>query len=248
MSKRAVVLLSGGLDSAVCATIAAQEVGNQNVLPICIAYGQKHATEIGAAKNVAKDLKLLPLQVLDLSDVFSDTSLGMSKAHCSLIDPLLDVPETTYEEVRKTEGVSPMYVPFRNGLFISIAAAVALQVGADFIYYGAHNEDGHNWAYPDCTPEFNGAMMNAIYIGTYHELRLLTPLQWMNKTEVVAAALTLGTPIASTYSCYVGREKHCGICATCVSRINAFKVHGVEDPVEYETDVDWGPTVFNLNK
>ena len=122
---------------------------------------------------------------------------------------------------------------------LAAAAALALVEKADYIYYGAHAEDARGFAYPDCTPEFNGAMANAIYVGTYHKVRLITPLQWSSKKEVVELAQRLESPIHLTYSCYAGREKHCGKCPTCVSRVEAFKLAGLKDPVEYEIMIDW---------
>jgi len=171
-------------------------------------------------------------QVFELPHIF--TGYGST-----LVDPNLEQPELSYQEISDSFGVSPTYVPFRNGNLLSAAAALALVEGAGCIYYGAHAEDARGFAYPDCTPEFNGAMANAIYIGTYHQVRLLTPLQWLNKKEIVETAQRLNAPVHLTYSCYSGRELHCGKCPTCVSRIAAFKLAGLKDPVQYEIDINW---------
>lgn len=229
---KALVLMSGGIDSTVCATMAAQEHGNENVIGLTVLYGQKHSREVKAAHAVAKKLLLGDILRIDLP-LFDES-------RCALTNAEMVVPETTYEKVREAQGVSPMYVPFRNGLFLSAAAAMALQLDCEVIYFGAHSEDARNWAYPDCTPEFNGSISSAIYIGTYHKVRVITPLQWMTKSQIVNEGVQIDAPLQLTYSCYVGGINHCGTCATCVSRINAFKSNGLIDKVDYEIDVDWG--------
>ena len=145
-----------------------------------------------------------------------------------------DNPNVTYEELAESKGVSPTYVPFRNGTLLSIATALGLTLGVNWLYYGAHAEDARNWAYPDCTPEFNGSMANAIYIGTYNKIRLVTPLQNYTKTEIIQKSAERRTPAELTYSCYNGGEIHCGTCPTCVARQKAFRYAGYIDPVEYE--------------
>ncbi len=240
MSDRAMVLLSGGIDSTVCAALAAEMMGNNNVIAISIQYGQKHDREVVAAHRIAKALRLYDCVTIPLDPTIFDRS------GCALVDKDIEVPETTYEEVNAAQGPSPMYVPFRNGIFLSIAAADALQRGAKYVFYGAHSEDARNFAYPDCTPEFNGAMMNAISFGTYGAVRLITPLQWMSKAEIVAEGFRLNIPFRLTYSCYSGRPLHCGKCATCVSRIQAFKSNREVDPVEYEIDIKWGTYKDNI--
>jgi 7-cyano-7-deazaguanine synthase len=147
-----------------------------------------------------------------------------------LTDPQREIPNVDYKDI---EGVSPTYVPFRNGQLLSKAAALAQAEGFSELYFGAHAEDAQNWAYPDCTPEFIGAMANAIYIGTYHKVRLCTPLEWLTKTEVVALGDVLGVPFHLTWSCYAGGEKHCGTCPTCRARHQAFYDAVVDDPTEY---------------
>lgn len=225
MSKTAVVLLSGGLDSSTCAALAARDMkGPDNVDALTLSYGQKHNREIEAAKAVARELGLRSLLTMDLRDML----LG---DECSLTNPDLEVPEGSYAE---GAGVST-YVPFRNGVFLSIAASYALKLGASYVYYGAHNEDATSGAYPDTTFEFNGAIANSTYIGTGQKVRLVTPLQWLNKYEIVRMALNLEVPIELTYSCYKGGEEHCGKCPTCKSRIEAFRRLGEKDRVPYKT-------------
>ena len=227
-SRKVLVLLSGGVDSTVCAVLACREFGAQNVLAISLHYGQKHAKEIEAARAVTTHLGIKDHIIQQLPDIFKG---GGS----TLIDQDKQNPETTYEELSITEGVSPTYVPFRNANFLSVATSICLVKGADTIFYGAHAEDARNWAYPDCTPEFNGAMANAIYIGSYMKVRLVTPLQWLSKSEVVALGVKIGTPFELTWSCYNGFEKACGVCPACVGRFHAFESNGLIDPIDYET-------------
>lgn len=231
MSEKALVLLSGGLDSTTCLSLAVNSFGAANVITLSLLYGQKHDREVEAAKAIAEHFGCKH-QVFILPNIFQGYG-------SSLVDSDKDHPEISYHEISTSFGVSPTYVPFRNGNFLSTAAALALVEDVDYIYYGAHAEDARGFAYPDCTPEFNGAMANAIYVGTYHKVRLLTPLQWSNKREVVELAHRLNTPIHLTYSCYAGREKQCGKCPTCVSRMEAFKLARLKDPVEYEIPINW---------
>lgn len=231
MSDKALVLLSGGLDSTTLLSLAINSLGSNNVSTLSILYGQKHDREVTAARAIT-DYYNCKHQVYTLPNLFQGYG-------SSLIDADKENPELSYQEISESYGVSPTYVPFRNGTLLSIAAAQALIEGVDYIYYGTHAEDARGFAYPDCTPEFNGAMANAIYVGTYHKVRLLTPLQWLTKREVVELSQSLNTPIHLTYSCYSGREMHCGKCPTCVSRIQAFKQAGLKDPVPYEMPIDW---------
>ena len=128
------------------------------------------------------------------------------------------------------EGTVETYVPFRNGLFLSFAAAVAVSVHAEVIYYGAHADDAAGRAYPDCTPEFEQAMNTAIYEGSGHTCHLEAPLLAWNKAGVVKEGLRLGAPYELTWSCYEGGDMPCGVCGTCRDRAAAFAANGVPDP------------------
>jgi 7-cyano-7-deazaguanine synthase len=219
---RAIVLHSGGIDSTTCLMLAMRD--HTEVECVTFNYGQKHLNEIEAATDIAEELEVpntcLPVHIF--------------KGQSALMD-VTEMPKLTYEELRDAEGPSATYVPFRNGTFLSTAASYALHTGADEIYTGVHAEDARNWAYPDCTPEFVGAMQNAIYVGTYFEVRLVAPLQYLTKAEVVQLALALDAPLHLTLSCYEGRRPACGQCPTCISRLAAFKENGVPDPIEYES-------------
>jgi len=224
MSK-ALILLSGGLDSTTCAAIAVEELGQSHVRGVSFVYGQKHDKEVESAGAVAEFYNMRH-EIIQLPNVFE----GFGS---TLIDGGLSNPTVPYDEL---EGVSPTYVPFRNGILASYAAAVALTRGTDYVYFGAHAEDAANWAYPDCTPEFIGNMASAIYVGTYFKVRLVTPLQWMDKKDVVQRGLYLDAPYHLTWSCYNGGEVACGVCPTCRSRRGAFKHWSARDPIPYADD------------
>lgn len=220
---KAVVLLSGGLDSSTCLGMAVDAYGPSQVTAISVEYGQRHQAELTHAASVAQHYRVSH-QVVVVPRIFG---AGGS----SLIVGGPDLPAASYSQL--PEGKSPAYVPFRNGVLLSVATAVADTLEADFVYFGAHREDGDRWAYPDCTPEFIGAMANAIHVGTYFKTRLLTPLEWMKKADVVAAGTKLGVPYGLTMSCYAGEEPACGTCPTCRSRYAAFVANGLLDPVPY---------------
>ena len=121
------------------------------------------------------------------------------------------------------------YVPFRNGLFLSCAASVALSNGCEEIYYGAHSDDAAGNAYPDCSAEFNESINRAVYLGSGNRLRVVAPFIDMNKAQVVARGLKLGVPYRLTWSCYEGGEKPCGVCGTCRDRAAAFAANGITE-------------------
>ena len=158
---KAMVLCSGGVDSTTCLGIAVDKYGAENVVALSIYYGQRHTKEIESADKVTEYYGVEHIS-LDLEKIFqySDCSL---LAHSDK-----EIPEESYaEQIKKTNG-SPVstYVPFRNGLFLSSAASIALSKGCEVIYYGAHSDDAAGSAYPDCSDEFNKAMNEAIYLGS----------------------------------------------------------------------------------
>ena len=122
------------------------------------------------------------------------------------------------------------YVPFRNGLFLSAAASLALSLDCGYLYYGAHADDAAGNAYPDCTDAFYNAMGTALYEVSGYELKLEAPFIHSNKSDVVREGLRLQVPYELTWSCYEGGERPCGHCGTCIDRIEAFRANGMEDP------------------
>ena len=223
---RVLVLSSGGVDSSTALGLAVSKYGAENVTALSISYGQKHDKEIEAAKKVAA--------FYGVEQLFLDLSLIFQYSDCSLLKQSKEeIPEESYEvQIQNTKGEKPVstYVPFRNGLFLSSAASIALSKNCGLIYYGAHADDAAGFAYPDCSEVFNDAMNKAIYEGSGHQLKIEAPFVRMNKAEVVKLGLKLGVPYALTWSCYEGGEKPCGKCGTCIDRARAFAANGVEDP------------------
>lgn len=251
--KKAFVLLSGGIDSTTCLHLAMRDA--EDVVAISVDYGQRHKKEMDYANATCEKFNI-PHKILNIQGILSGKGV-------MLADSDVAIPNISYDQIK---GVSPTYVPFRNGTLLSLITAHAqkwvnqeIQTLADFyesgeydglpqtakqratedmkdsvdIYFGAHAEDAANFAYPDCTDLFTGAMANAIYIGTYFTVRLHTPLQWMTKDQVVSRGHELGVDFSKTWSCYSGQESHCGVCPTCRSRREAFKKAGVTDPTVY---------------
>lgn len=236
------VLLSGGLDSTVAFHIAmerafdADENEVKEVIGISIDYGQLHTKELLFAERLCK-VHSAKHHVIDIKDIMPTTTLT---------DKDSEIPDVSYSEL---SGVSPTYVPYRNGLMLSIAATTLvgclealstrnLDQDKDpnvvgHLYAGMHADDAAGFAYPDCTLEFIGSQANAIWMGTYGKVRLITPLINDNKKEIVSKGAELHVDFDHTWSCYRGGLYHCGTCPTCRSRKQAFVESGIVDPTVY---------------
>ena len=220
---KALVLFSGGIDSTTCLGLAISKYGKENVIALSITYGQKHTKEIEAANAI--------VQYYGIEKIDLDLSLIFRFSDCSLLKGSdEDIPHESYaQQLEKTNG-SPVstYVPFRNGLFISSAAAIALSRKCSVIYYGAHADDAAGNAYPDCSSVFNNAMNTAVYEGSGKQLKIEAPFVNMTKADVVKIGLELKVPYELTWSCYEGGDKPCGQCGTCIDRAKA--LNGINDP------------------
>ena len=230
---KALVLNSGGVDSTTCVGLAVEKYGKENVITASLYYGQKHSKELKCARKVAKYYGVRHIEE-NISNV-----MKYAKDVCTLMKGGDSIAHMSYADqiAKNGEGRVATYVPFRNGLLLSIAAAYAdsLFPGEDVrIYYGAHADDAAGQAYADCSPEFAETMSKAISIGTYGKISIERPLINMNKATVVKTGLELNVPYHLTWSCYEGHKKACGKCGTCIDRLNAFKANGVKDPIEYE--------------
>ena len=219
MDKKAIVLFSGGLDSTTCLYWAiAQGYACQT---LTVAYGQKHAREVQAARQIAERLGVKQHFVtLDLPWL----------AASSLVDKAQTIPEHKMTEI--TDGRIPStYVPGRNLMFLSVAASLADATGADALVAGPNAIDFSG--YPDCTPDFFQVAGRAINLGTArgvkHGLEVLAPLMDLSKTEIVKLGARLGVPFELTWSCYAGGEKPCGHCDSCKLRARGFAEAGVKD-------------------
>lgn len=223
---KALVLFSGGVDSTTCLALAVKKYGAENVIALSVHYGQKHDKEIKSAEKIVEYYHVT-LKTLDLTKIFADSK-------CSLLAQSdEEIPQESYaEQLSQTDG-KPVstYVPFRNGLFLSSAASIALSNECSVIYYGAHSDDAAGNAYPDCSDAFNKAMNDAIYIGSGNQLEIVAPFVNFTKKDVVRTGIELDVPYEFTWSCYEGGDKPCGVCGTCRDRIKAFEENGVTDPL-----------------
>lgn len=220
------VLVSGGVDSTTCLGLVVKEFGKENVVALSISYGQKHDKELQCAKAVA-DYYQVELIQIDLAPMFA-------YSNCSLLSHSTEeIPKESYaEQLKKTEGIPvSTYVPFRNGLFLSSAASIALSKDCDALYYGAHADDAAGNAYPDCSQSFADAMNTAIYEGGGKQLHVIAPFVSVSKAEIVRQGLEIGVPYELTWSCYEGGDKPCGTCGTCIDRQAAFEANGTKDPL-----------------
>ncbi|MFA7198203.1 MAG: 7-cyano-7-deazaguanine synthase QueC [Methanoculleus sp.] len=220
--KRAVCLLSGGMDSTTLAYVA-KDMG-YDIIALHFTYGQRtEEKERACARTVARMLDAQEFVEISLEHF---EKIGAS----SLTDESIPVEEYAGEE----EGIPSTYVPFRNANLLAIATSLAEARHAEAIFIGV--QTGDYPGYPDCRPEFIEAFQRVIDLGTAADPRitLMTPFVRMSKVEIVRKGLALGVPYQETWSCYQNNDKACGICSSCHYRREAFRALGVEDPIDYE--------------
>ena len=224
---KAVVCLSGGMDSTVCAALAARDF---ETYAVHFSYGQRtESRELRAASMVAAVLgftQLLPLRM----DLFRQ--IGGS----ALTDTSIAVPpageETAPSSLRTGADVPVTYVPFRNAHFLSAAVSWAEVIGADTVFIGAVEQDSSG--YPDCRPAYYDAFNALIRQGTKEgTIRVETPLIHMRKRDIVQLGVELHAPLHVSWSCYSGEDVACGVCESCVLRLRAFQEAGYTDPIPY---------------
>jgi 7-cyano-7-deazaguanine synthase len=226
---KTLMLLSGGLDSA---TLLADLMNKgHKVSAIQFGYGSKHQfAETEAAERIAKYYGIR-LEQFDLPELL------FAGGKSSLLGQA-PMPDGKYQKL-ETEGPSSTVVPFRNAIMIASAVAIANSRGFEHVAIAVHASDHAHWSYPDCSPEFIGPMISAVYAGTYHEVRLMAPFLWMTKADIVSLATKRRLPAELTWSCYQGGQTACGTCPTCQERIEAFMEAGYVDPIDYQTFIDW---------
>lgn len=217
--KRAVVLLSGGMDSCVCAALAARDF---DAAAAHVSYGQRTEERerkafLGVCERVGiKDRLLVRNEAL--------RAIGGS----ALTDEKIAVPESH----AIGHDIPVTYVPFRNAHFLSVAVSWAEVLGAEAIYIGAVEQDSSG--YPDCRPAYYEAFNSVIRAGTKEgNIEIVTPLIAMRKHEIVRLGLELGAPFDLTWSCYSREDRACGVCDSCVLRLRAFEQAGAKDPIPY---------------
>jgi len=211
--KKAVVLLSGGLDSA-CTIFLAREQGYK-CLALFFDYGQRHKREIVSARKIA----------LRTSSEFRVVRLKFDKKGSLLLDGKKALPS------HRQMGIPGTYVPARNIVFLSVALSYAESMNADAVFIGAHTGDYSG--YPDCRPEFFRAFEKVKNTGMKNgkRIKIMTPLIRMNKTQIISAGMKLNVPFEDTWSCYEGGLKPCGKCDSCYYRKTGFSRLGMEDPL-----------------
>lgn len=221
--KRAVVLLSGGLDSATCLAIARDE--GYETYALSVAYGQRHAAELTASRRIAE---LLGAKEHRLAQV----SLGQFGGS-ALTDPTLSVPTEGVQE-----GIPITYVPARNTVMLSMALGWAEVLGAEAIFVGVNAVDYSG--YPDCRPEFIQAFENLANLATKagvegHHLAIRAPLLHLSKGEIIQWGTRLGVDYGRTVSCYQADDqgRACGACDACRLRRAGFEAAGLDDPTPY---------------
>ena len=221
MATRTVVIFSGGLDS----TTLLYDLRNagHELAALAVDYGQRHRRELLCAQAICRDINV-ELKTLDL------TALGSVFGRNSLSASASEVPEGHYE----SDSMQQTTVPNRNMILLSIAAGWAISNNYQAVAFGAHS--GEYTPYPDCRPEFAAAMDHAAQLCDWKPLRILAPFVDWTKSDIVRRGVELKVPFHLTWSCYVGGDRHCGRCGTCLDRQHAFRISGVDDPTSYESD------------
>src|ERR1700730_16103045 len=225
---KAVVLLSGGMDSCVCAAIARERHGAGGIALLHASYGQRtQERERRAFEGIADFYGARPSQRLVVQlDHFR--AIGGS----ALTDAKIAVPENELGAAGVHGSAIPVtYVPFRNAHFLSVAVSWAEAIGAGAIYIGAVAEDSSG--YPDCRPEYYRVFQELIRVGTRPEtqIEIVTPVITLKKSEIIRRGIELGAPLHLTWSCYQNEDTACGACDSCLLRLRAFAETGVNDPI-----------------
>jgi 7-cyano-7-deazaguanine synthase len=226
--RKAVVLLSGGMDSCVCAATACRQHGAHNVALLHASYGQRTESREARAFCEIADFYGIEQRLMVQLDHFR--AIGGS----ALTDESIAVPENGLaSEERHGAAIPVTYVPFRNAHFLSVGVSWAEAIGASAIYIGAVAEDSSG--YPDCRPEYYRVFQELIRVGTRPEtqIEMVTPVIALKKNEIVRRGIELGAPLHLTWSCYQSDEEACGVCDSCLLRLRAFSEAGVPDPIPY---------------
>lgn len=230
--RKAVVLLSGGMDSCVCTAMAWERHGAAHIALLHAGYGQRTEKRERKAFEAIADFYGARDRLVVRLDHFR--AIGGS----ALTDSRIAVPENELGKPGPNGSEIPVtYVPFRNAHFLSVAVSWAEAIGAAAIYIGAVAEDSSG--YPDCRPEYYRVFQELIQVGTRPEteIEILTPVIGLKKSEIIQRGIKLGAPLHLTWSCYQGEEDACGVCDSCLLRLRAFAEAGVRDPLPYRQKV-----------
>jgi 7-cyano-7-deazaguanine synthase len=229
--RRAVVLLSGGMDSCVSAAIAHERHGAGNVAALHASYGQLTQSRERRAFTEVADFYGIRERLVAQLDHFR--AIGGS----ALTDRKIAVPEDDLGVPGPHGNIPVTYVPFRNAHFLSVAVSWAEAIGAEAVYIGAVAEDSSG--YPDCRPEYYRAFQELVRVGTRPEtkIEIVTPVITLKKSEIIQRGVELGAPLHLTWSCYQSEDAACGACDSCLLRLRAFAEAGVPDPIPYRRTV-----------
>ncbi len=219
---KSIIVLSGGMDSVTAMFYAKKIMKHDIVKTISFDYGSKHNDREYIFAKTQSELLGIENVKIDLKEVSKHLVSDLLKSGG-------EIPEGHYADPSMKKTV----VPFRNGIMLAVAAGVADSCGANAIVLGNHF--GDHAIYPDCRSDFSIPMFAAIENGTYGKIQLHTPFETLGKHDIAFIGNDLGVNYSLTYSCYNGREKHCGKCGTCFERKEAFQMAGLIDPTEYET-------------
>jgi 7-cyano-7-deazaguanine synthase len=226
---KAVVLLSGGMDSCVTAALARQ---THELALLHASYGQRTERRERRAFDEIADFYSVGQRLVVRLDHF--TQIGGS----ALTDARIAVPERQTETAIAGNEIPPTYVPFRNAHFLAVAVSWAEVIGANAVFIGAVAEDSSG--YPDCRPEYYRVFQQLVREGTRPEthIEMVTPVIGMRKWQIVQRGVALGAPLDRTWSCYQFEEEACGACDSCRLRLSAFAEAGIADPVAYRARVE----------
>lgn len=217
---KAVVLLSGGLDSTVLLYSAIERYGRENVRALSIDYGQRHYKELQAARRIAS-INTIICEEANLVTLRRLIDKGSQTGN-------VDVPDGHYTD----QSMKTTIVPNRNSIMLSIAVGHAIARDFNMVIFAAHA--GDHAIYPDCRDEFVTQFDRAMqFANEWNPVKVVAPFTHLSKTDIVKFGADLNVPFALTWSCYKGNETHCGTCGTCTERKEAFKLAGVEDPTQY---------------
>ena len=218
MKPKAVVIYSGGMDSFTVLHLALQQ--GYDVYALSFNYGQRHSKELDVAVRVCENLGVSH-KLVDI------TAINQLLQGSSLTSSDIDIPMGEYEE----DNMKSTVVPNRNMILLSMAIGYAVSLGTTQVFYGAHAGD-HD-IYPDCRPEFVDAMNVVSAIANYDDVQIISPFLHATKQAILQAGVDMGLDYRQTWTCYLGQEKACGQCGSCVERLDAFAKMGLTDPVPY---------------
>lgn len=223
---KAVIIFSGGIDSTVMLTEQVKTMGKDNVKALFFDYGSKHnERELEAAKKIT-ELLSVPMEIVHIGSLNRLLASDLLQTEKDVVQP------------GSTDERKRVFIPFRNGIMLSVAVGYADSIDYNQVYIGTHRHVDPTQTYPDCTRNFINCFSAASFEGTYRNVTVMAPLSAVTKPGIIKMGLAIGAPLQLTYSCYNGRELQCGKCGTCLDRIKGFRALGMFDPGKFEISID----------